>query len=43
MARHIACLTFDFDVWSVWTALGMTTPTPVSRGESIIAVLEPAG
>jgi peptidoglycan-N-acetylglucosamine deacetylase len=33
MARHIACLTFDFDVWSVWTAFGMTTPTPVSRGE----------
>jgi peptidoglycan/xylan/chitin deacetylase (PgdA/CDA1 family) len=33
MTRHIACLTFDFDVWSVWTAFGMTTPTPVSRGE----------
>ena len=33
MPRHIACLTFDFDVWSVWTAFGMTTPTPVSRGE----------
>ena len=33
MARHIACLTFDFDAWSVWTAFGMTTPTPVSRGE----------
>ncbi|WP_292444369.1 polysaccharide deacetylase [Mesorhizobium sp.] len=33
MPRHIACLTFDFDVWSVFTAWGMTTPTPVSRGE----------
>lgn len=33
MARHIACLTFDFDVWSGFTARGMTTPTPVSRGE----------
>lgn len=33
MPRHIACLTFDFDVWSVFTARGMTTPTPVSRGE----------
>jgi peptidoglycan/xylan/chitin deacetylase (PgdA/CDA1 family) len=31
--RHIACLTFDFDVWSGFTARGMTTPTPVSRGE----------
>ena len=33
MPRHIACLTFDFDVWSGWTARGLTTPTPVSRGE----------
>ncbi len=33
MPRHIACLTFDFDVWSGFTARGMTTPTPVSRGE----------
>jgi len=33
MARHIACLTFDFDVWSGFTARGMSTPTPVSRGE----------
>jgi peptidoglycan/xylan/chitin deacetylase (PgdA/CDA1 family) len=31
--RHIACLTFDFDVWSGFTARGMATPTPVSRGE----------
>ena len=33
MARHIACLTFDFDVMSGWVARGMTTPTPISRGE----------
>lgn len=33
MPKHIACLTFDFDVWSGFTARGMTTPTPVSRGE----------
>jgi len=33
MARHIACLTFDFDAWSGMTARGLTTATPVSRGE----------
>ncbi|WP_108661121.1 polysaccharide deacetylase family protein [Acuticoccus kandeliae] len=33
MARHIACLTFDFDVWSGFASRGMMTPTPVSRGE----------
>ncbi|MEP7245537.1 MAG: polysaccharide deacetylase [Gammaproteobacteria bacterium] len=33
MARHIACLTFDFDAWSGLTARGLTTATPVSRGE----------
>lgn len=33
MPRHIACLSFDFDAWSGLTARGMTTPTPVSRGE----------
>lgn len=33
MPRHIACLTFDFDVWSGWTARNLMTPTPVSRGE----------
>ncbi|CAL8971724.1 Peptidoglycan deacetylase [Rhodoplanes serenus] len=33
MPRHIACLTFDFDAWSGLTARGLTTPTPVSRGE----------
>jgi peptidoglycan/xylan/chitin deacetylase (PgdA/CDA1 family) len=30
---HIACLTFDFDVWSGFAARGLTTPTPISRGE----------
>ena len=33
MSRHIVCLTFDFDVMSGWVARGMTTPTPISRGE----------
>ena len=33
MARHIACLTFDFDAVSGVIADGTTTPTPVSRGE----------
>ena len=50
MARHIVCLTFDFDVMSGWVARGMTTPTPVSRGEfgivgagRILALLERYG
>ncbi|MFM9883956.1 MAG: polysaccharide deacetylase family protein [Burkholderiales bacterium] len=33
MPRHIVCLTFDFDALSPWIARGMTSPTPVSRGE----------
>lgn len=33
MARHIACVSFDFDTWSGFAARGMTTPTPTSRGE----------
>lgn len=33
MARHLACLTFDFDVVSSWILRGATTPTPISRGE----------
>jgi peptidoglycan/xylan/chitin deacetylase (PgdA/CDA1 family) len=47
MARHIVCLTFDFDAMSGWVARGMTTPTPISRGEfgavgarRILALLE---
>jgi peptidoglycan/xylan/chitin deacetylase (PgdA/CDA1 family) len=31
--RHIVCLTFDFDTQSGIIARGMTTPTPLSRGE----------
>jgi len=33
VSRHIVCLTFDFDALSVFIAQGMTTPTPISRGE----------
>ena len=33
MGRHIVCLTFDFDAVSGFIARGMTSPTPISRGE----------
>ena len=33
MARHIACLTFDFDAVSGFITQGLHTPTPISRGE----------
>src|SRR5690242_9344629 len=33
MSRHIVCLTFDFDTQSGFIARGMTSPTPLSRGE----------
>ena len=33
MAKYMVCLTFDFDVMSGHIARGMTTPTPISRGE----------
>jgi peptidoglycan/xylan/chitin deacetylase (PgdA/CDA1 family) len=33
MATHIVCLTFDFDAMSGFIARGMTSPTPISRGE----------
>ncbi len=33
MAKHIVCLTFDFDAMSGFISRGMTSPTPVSRGE----------
>ena len=33
MAKHIVCISFDFDAISGWIARGMGTPTPVSRGE----------
>ena len=33
MPRHIVCLTFDFDTMAGFIARGLTTPTPLSRGE----------
>lgn len=33
MPRHIACLSFDHDNTALYLARGMTTPTPMSRGE----------
>ena len=33
MTRHLVCLSFDFDAFSGWIARGLTTPTPMSRGE----------
>ena len=33
MARHIVCLTFDFDAMSGFISRGMTSPSPISRGE----------
>ena len=33
MPRHIVCLSFDFDTQSAFIARGMTTPSPLSRGE----------
>jgi peptidoglycan-N-acetylglucosamine deacetylase len=33
VSHHIVCLTFDFDAISGWISRGMTSPTPISRGE----------
>ncbi len=33
MPRHLACLSFDFDVMSGYISRGLTTPTLISRGE----------
>jgi len=33
VARSLVCLTFDFDSVSYWITQGLTTPTPISRGE----------
>jgi peptidoglycan/xylan/chitin deacetylase (PgdA/CDA1 family) len=33
MSRHLVCVTFDFDAMSGMIARGLTTPTPISRGE----------
>ncbi len=39
MPRHIACLTFDFDAVSGMIAVGLRSPTPISRGEfGVVAV-----
>ena len=50
MPRHIVCLSFDFDTQSGFIARGMTSPTPLSRGEfglvgaqRILALLEAHG
>ena len=33
MARHLVCIGFDFDAVSGFISRGLTTPTPISRGE----------
>lgn len=33
MARPLVCISFDFDAMSGWIARGMTSPSPISRGE----------
>lgn len=33
MTRHIVCLSYDFDVQSGFISRGLTSPTPLSRGE----------
>jgi len=33
MPERLVCITFDFDAMSGFIARGMTTPTPISRGE----------
>jgi peptidoglycan/xylan/chitin deacetylase (PgdA/CDA1 family) len=50
VTRHLVCLSFDFDTSSGMIARGLTTPTPVSRGEfgavaasRILTVLERRG
>jgi peptidoglycan/xylan/chitin deacetylase (PgdA/CDA1 family) len=41
MSRHIVCLTFDFDALSGFIARGMTSPSPISRGEFGAGVAAP--
>ena len=31
--KHLVCITFDFDAMSGFIARGLTSPTPISRGE----------
>lgn len=33
MPRHIVCMSFDVDIFSGFLSRGLTSPTPVSRGE----------
>ena len=33
LPTHVVCLTFDFDAMSGFIARGLTSPTPISRGE----------
>ena len=33
MDQHLVCITFDFDAMSGFISRGMTSPTPISRGE----------
>ena len=33
MPRHIVCITYDFDAQSGFISRGLTSPTPLSRGE----------
>ena len=40
MTRHIVCLTFDHDNMSPFISRGMTTPTPISRGDFGIVATE---
>lgn len=40
MSEHKICLSFDFDAWSGMVARGLTTPTPVSRGEFGVVAAE---
>jgi peptidoglycan-N-acetylglucosamine deacetylase len=40
MTRHIVCLTFDHDNMSPFIFRGMTTPTPISRGDFGIVATE---
>ena len=41
MAKHIVCLSFDFDAISGFIARGARTPTPISRGEFGVRVGAP--
>jgi len=50
MPRHLVCVTFDFDAMSGMISRGLTTPTPISRGEfgavaipRIVALLQKYG